>query len=62
MIFSIHVCSFNKLQTTYSDDEDFDPKVPVVSDKWEGEDEDEDLKDNWDDDEEEKPKGSSENK
>nr|CAB3241697.1 eukaryotic translation initiation factor 3 subunit J-A-like [Phallusia mammillata] len=39
------------------DDEDFEPKVPVVSDKWEGEDADEDLKDNWDDDEEEdKPK------
>ncbi|GBN86899.1 hypothetical protein AVEN_158649-1 [Araneus ventricosus] len=37
------------------ENEDFEPvlKKPVVSDKWEGEDEDDDVKDNWDDEEEE---------
>ena len=42
-----------------SDDEDFEPSLPVTrgdTDKWEGEDEDEPLKDNWDDDEEEEKK------
>ncbi|KAF8787871.1 Eukaryotic translation initiation factor 3 like protein [Argiope bruennichi] len=37
------------------ENEDFEPvlKKPVISDKWEGEDEDDDVKDNWDDEEEE---------
>ncbi|XP_014025716.1 eukaryotic translation initiation factor 3 subunit J-A [Salmo salar] len=35
---------------TFDPDE---PKKTVVADKWEGEDEDEDIKDNWDDEEEE---------
>uniref|UniRef100_T1J3U0 Eukaryotic translation initiation factor 3 subunit J n=1 Tax=Strigamia maritima TaxID=126957 RepID=T1J3U0_STRMM len=38
------------------DGEDFEPKTfatPRVVDKWEGEDEDDDVKDNWDDEEEE---------
>ncbi|XP_056103964.1 eukaryotic translation initiation factor 3 subunit J-B isoform X1 [Rhinichthys klamathensis goyatoka] len=41
------------------DADSFDPSEPIVVaaalvDKWEGEDEEEDVKDNWDDDEEEK--------
>jgi len=42
------------------DNDSFEPEVPlptkkaVVLDKWEGEDEEEDVKDNWDDEEEEK--------
>ncbi|XP_026058694.1 eukaryotic translation initiation factor 3 subunit J-A isoform X2 [Carassius auratus] len=39
------------------DADSFDPEEPIkkaaVHDKWEGEDEDDDVKDNWDDDEEE---------
>ncbi|KAI8481395.1 Eukaryotic translation initiation factor 3 subunit J [Branchiostoma belcheri] len=37
------------------DSEDFEPAIPVASagtDKWEGEDEDDDVKDNWDDEDE----------
>ncbi|XP_037551330.1 eukaryotic translation initiation factor 3 subunit J-B [Nematolebias whitei] len=40
------------------DADNFEPEEPIkkaaAMDKWEGEDEDEDVKDNWDDDEEEK--------
>ncbi|XP_074650139.1 eukaryotic translation initiation factor 3 subunit J-A-like [Tubulanus polymorphus] len=40
------------------DDEDFEPTAiasqPTVTDKWEGEDSDDEVKDNWDDDEDEK--------
>ncbi|XP_046398024.1 eukaryotic translation initiation factor 3 subunit J isoform X2 [Ischnura elegans] len=36
------------------DNFDPEPKVPSAVDKWEGEDEDDDVKDNWEDDEEEK--------
>ncbi|CAL1270739.1 unnamed protein product [Larinioides sclopetarius] len=37
------------------ENEDFEPvlKKTVITDKWEGEDEDDDVKDNWDDEEEE---------
>ncbi|KAK5915417.1 hypothetical protein OYC64_015670 [Pagothenia borchgrevinki] len=42
------------------DAETFEPEEPnkkaAVVDKWEGEDDEDDVKDNWDDDEEEKEK------
>ncbi|GIY09524.1 eukaryotic translation initiation factor 3 subunit J [Caerostris extrusa] len=40
------------------ENDDFVPtlKKPVVTDKWEGEDEDDNVKDNWDDEDEEKEK------
>ncbi|XP_069766661.1 uncharacterized protein [Narcine bancroftii] len=37
------------------EEEEEESRKPVIVDKWEGEDEDEDVKDNWDDDEEKKP-------
>ncbi|BFY97174.1 hypothetical protein BsWGS_00214 [Bradybaena similaris] len=44
--------------------EDFEPTIPgavvAATDKWEGEDEEEDVKDNWEDEEEEKKQEESE--
>ncbi|GIY24605.1 eukaryotic translation initiation factor 3 subunit J-A [Caerostris darwini] len=44
------------------ENDDFVPtlKKPVVTDKWEGEDEDDNVKDNWDDEDEEKEKEKEE--
>nr|CAG4641421.1 EOG090X0OQM [Eulimnadia texana] len=43
------------------DAEDYEPTIPVkaaaISDKWEGEDEEEPIKESWDDDEDEEKKG-----
>ncbi|XP_076050309.1 eukaryotic translation initiation factor 3 subunit j isoform X4 [Oratosquilla oratoria] len=47
------------------DEEDFEPRVvvaPKLTDKWAGEDEEDDVKDNWDDEEEEGGGGGDENK
>ena len=45
----------NGAQLHFVDDDDFDPNVvgtkpKILSDKWEGEDEDDDVKDSWDKD------------
>jgi len=46
------------------DDEDFEPPavtpvIPVVANKWEGEDEEEDVKESWEDEEEEKERAEA---